>query len=205
MVIIDVKKALEAKPKQKPISRVQLVSETTPAPKPKRVILIPPEDVDTTSAPRNKVAPKELYNELRQIKVDREALSSAIAEKVREFEAGKIDGSVLDQLYDDIEQYTKEGSAVYQKIEHYERYGEMPPEPEEQKPAIESNNIAELKVRKRSLENMRNKITKKIELARKGTQKPKNPMKVAEWEMQLLEYDKEWQDIRDKINNLDNV
>jgi chromosome segregation ATPase len=144
-----------------------------------------------------------LYDELREIKVDREGLSSSIAEKVRQYQAGKLDVSELEKLYSDINALTKEGARVYKEIEHFQRYGSLPKTSDPEKKAKDSEDINELKVRKRSLENMRNKISKKLELARSGAKKPQNPMKVAEWEMQMIEYDSEWEEIRTKINDLD--
>lgn len=203
MLIIDVKSELQATPKRTPAIPVRNVSTSS-------VLLITHENTheDTSNLPVSTYTPdsealKNLYAELRAIKADREILSGSIAGKALAYEKGELDVSELEKLYEEIDRYTVEGAEVYKTIEHYQRYGELPQQPDTPRPAKESDNIYELKERKRSLVNMRNKLRKKLELAHSGARKPQNPVKISEWEMALIEYDREWEEIRVKINDLD--
>lgn len=149
---------------------------------------------------------KGLYEELRLIKVDRDDLSRSIAPKVRAYEnRGLYQGKPvtirdLEALEADISQYTDQASEVYKKIQHYERFKELPKE-ETSDNIEEIDDAFRLKEMRRSAINRRSKVKKKLELSAMG-KKPRNPLKLLEWEQQLLTLDAEYDSIQNQITEL---
>ena len=140
-----------------------------------------------------------LWHEINAIKKERESLSSSIAPTVARFQGeGKIIGiKILDPqaqqdlriLYDRIEAYTRECSELYRRIEAAETVVPL------QEKSDDGGNIYQLKQQKRSIQNRRHKLNKKL----KSGIRPRNPIKLQEWQMQLAALDAEEQYINDQL------
>lgn len=170
-----------------------------------------------------------LWQEINAIKAERETLSSSIAPLVARFQReGKIVGTqILDpeakaqlsKLYDQIDALTKEASAVYRSIDNNERHSEQSEESSDKKQDYSSGeNIASLKLLKRSLQNRRHKLRKKIEAAQAklkvksagGMSSPGGGARRAEggstklqqWILQLADLDTQEQSVNEKLENL---
>ncbi len=175
-----------------------------------------------------------LWQEITAIKSERETLSSSIAPLVARFQReGKIVGTriqdpeakaQLSKLYDQIDALTKEASTVYRQIDSG---GVVPPSKGGDSDSSESGGsdparIAELKLLKRSLQNRRHKLRKKIESA-EAMQKVKTAgglsspggevsasrrteggsvAKLQQWQLQLAALDTEEQSVNEKLQAL---
>lgn len=146
----------------------------------------------------------ELAAELREILMERDKLSRKIAPMVRNHQKGHTPIADLEQLYHDIEQLTKAGSKVYQKLDYYQKNDELPVE-ESPGDLLETDDMLALNQLKRSLENRRSKVSKNIESFYNKSIKPKNPSKILEWERTKLELDDQYQRLIQKLKSLKNA
>lgn len=199
MLVINTSGKEVASKKRMKAPIVRVLSKTERKPSEKQEVF---SENETDEAPFDPIL-KTLQAELSEILKERDKLSRSIAPKVRGYENTKVPISELEQLYNDINKLTEEGAVVYRKIEHYEKHGEMPVEEEDHDP-MDTENIAELKVLKRSLENRRHKVNTKLDRIKKGGPKPKNPMKILEWEQNKLELDDQYTQVVNKIKDLSN-
>jgi len=137
----------------------------------------------------------DLAMEMKNLRIARARLSNKYPEMVRN------GASALDLIsnYKEIESYTEQMKEVYSRRRFIERYGRLPdPEPRQVDP-VESNDLIRLKKYRRSLNDKKCKLKRKLQPSAKT---PKNPSRITEWALELDQVEAEQKRVIEKINQI---
>lgn len=160
MFIVKVKEVLEesAKARPKPIIKVLPSVKKSHPGKVAQPDDIEPEQIHFSNPSKSELL-ADLTKEARDIHIERAKLSN----KYHELESAGASQELFRENYHAIEALTDEMKVLFNKKRYLERYGQLPVEPSQPEPSSESDNIYELKEKRRSLNNRKHKAKKKLD------------------------------------------
>lgn len=162
----------------------------------------------------------ELWKQMTVVKKDRakestrsSRLVEELEDKLRktegpataeEFMKGNIGMPELEEQYRVINSYTEQAMKLYDKIQHVERYGELPGETTVQGPQTsgETDDAKVLKYEIRRLDDLIYKTNNKLKKANGGIKAPKNSDRVNEWKKTVALADARRHDLKLKLKNV---
>lgn len=203
MYIVNVKKVLaEAeKPKPKPKIRVyfpdkkELIDSVI-----KKVIHVRSDDIDTEKGIPAYNSKAEILADITQQERDIHIARAKLSNKYHELEAAGASQDLFRENYQQIEAYTDELKELFNKKRHVERYGQLPEEPARREPSGDSDNIYELKEKRRSLNNRKHKAKKKLD---KVAKYPPGSTKHSELLLEIDQIEAEQDQVNRKIARLE--
>lgn len=137
----------------------------------------------------------DLAMEMKNLRIARARLSNKYPEMVR---SGASAADLISN-YREIESYTEQMKEVYSRRRHVERFGRLPdPEPRQVDP-VESNDLIRLKKYRRSLNDKKCKLKRKLQ---PNAKTPKNPSRITEWALELDQVEAEQKRVNEKINQI---
>ncbi len=161
----------------------------------------------------------DLWRQMAVVKKDRAKESTRTARLVEELEdklrktegpaaaeefmKGNIAMPELEAQYRVINSYTDQAMKLYDKIQHVERYGELPGEVAEgAQISAETEDAKAMKYEIRRLDDLIYKTNNKLKKANGGIKPPKNSDRVNEWKKTLAMADARRQDLKFKLKNI---
>lgn len=185
MITINVKKIQEKKESE--IARIRAtftrtVKVSTPPP--------PPLPQVTQDSP----VLKDLESRFRELKIQRNKLSSTIASQL----CSGATQEQLKNLYDEIESFRPEMMKIYDQIAYVKRHGQLPSEPQAEITPSQESDLYALKYRAKMLQNQRYKYKKKLA----PSAKPPTQASIQKWSQKLQMIEAEYEQIRQQIQQI---
>jgi hypothetical protein len=197
MLVINIEEAIEArKAKLSEVPEITIsvlpyrVEEAKPVAKAKAAYS-PAEHVEEEKSKSTLLV--GLHNDMAKLKRERGKLSTMIAPMVHR---GATQADLQDQ-YHRINGLTLQMTQIYRSIQYVERYGKLPETTQEH--TVDPNDVYGLREKKKQLINLRHKLSKKLQ---PNAKRPINSDRYNLWQLQLEQYNLEYQAVIDKLKRL---